>query len=47
MNIPIMASSRLMRTWSHTEDLKPGQPRLLETDNRIVVPVDATLSACR
>lgn len=22
------------------EDLKPGQPRLLETDNRIVVPVD-------
>tara|TARA_R110000868_G_scaffold134793_4_gene347031 strand:- start:74 stop:919 length:846 start_codon:yes stop_codon:yes gene_type:complete len=22
-----------------TEDLKPGQPRLLETDNRIVVPV--------
>lgn len=26
-----------------TEDLKPGQPRLLETDNRIVVPVDAVV----
>lgn len=26
-----------------TEDLKPGQPRLLETDNRIVVPVDSVV----
>jgi hypothetical protein len=34
-----MAISRLMPTWSQTEDLKPGQPRLLESDNRIVVPV--------
>lgn len=25
------------------EDLKPGQPRLLETDNRIVVPIDAVV----
>ena len=25
------------------EDLKPGQPRLLETDNRIVVPVDTVV----
>lgn len=25
------------------EDLKPGQPRLLETDNRIVVPVDSVI----
>jgi cytochrome c oxidase subunit 2 len=26
-----------------TEDLKPGQPRLLETDNHIVVPIDAVV----
>jgi cytochrome c oxidase subunit II len=26
-----------------TKDLKPGQPRLLETDNRIVVPVDTVV----
>lgn len=25
------------------KDLKPGQPRLLETDNRVVVPVDANV----
>lgn len=26
-----------------TEDLKPGQPRLLATDNHIVVPIDAVV----
>jgi len=25
------------------DELKPGQPRLLETDNRVVVPVDTTV----